>query len=266
VRGIGLTVGRCLTVALGLSVPLFSSACGGPSQSQLPRGDQLDELLGLLAVPDLYEAAFERCAKATGVGDSRATLVDESLATLPSDGSSGIVAAVIEGVVHPAPTEPEEAPVDSSVRMDGVDYPGGCSDFAQAQVALDPAETMRLTLLDQYSKEVGARLLADERTAALSRQWSSCMDRKGYPDLARPGSQLQVIQAEVARAGADLIRLNDALQFDRLISLGAKDCYENIQREQFAVRLEYENRFVDLHRAELESLVVVRDEHAKSPG
>ncbi|WP_225753125.1 hypothetical protein [Actinotalea sp. Marseille-Q4924] len=130
-----------------------------------------------------------------------------------------------------------------------------------------------MTALQEEMEGLWAQISADERITALTSRWSDCMADAGYPGLAAMEDAQNAVMEEQnaiyeevfegAGEDADYEALDAEVQ-ERTAALTGKeiatavadfDCREEIEFDEVQVEVtnEYQQTFVDTHRAELDA-------------
>lgn len=258
------------------------SACS--TESELPLGDELDQLLNVVTATDVYEANLRDCVAAENASlleefdewrlqiqrFERDFAVGRLDPTLESSGLAMLRLAEVRGEAPVAPEFPEASDSLREILYDPIERDGegfsGCSSYAEAQRTRHPSEALRLDLQQRYMDDISSRFWSDPLIESVNSAWSQCMAEFGYPGLARPGDQLRLIEQQVDVAGNDEDKLSAALVDDRALTGSLHRCLEQVEwHERFSsLRQSYEKRYVTENRAQIERLLLLLDEEARS--
>jgi hypothetical protein len=247
---------------------LASSACGSDAPAtEVPQGDDLDELLNLSTGEDFYLATIASCVESLGV-DPNGIPTQADVSEPPQDvgTGSGVVEQAILALTNP---QDESLPLSEQLpptlysalfdelKIDGQTY-AGCTGFAESERNALPVEILRIDLSDKYASEVGLRMFADSGWIALDEAWADCMTNAGYAGYDRPGDQLRMLMEETAAASTDLARLTELLRLDVAVTNASIGCDDRDAR--IAIRQTYESDFVRRYSNDLTRLILLRDE------
>jgi hypothetical protein len=248
-------------MALAAAACWVAGACGGPSEQELPSGDNLDRIINHLAISSDVENELVRCVTAQGVPFT-ADEVDAAFGQTKAEdepgqvGSSGIVEAYTDPDSARPPDTPLTRALEYRVRLDGVTYEHGCMEYISTVLADSPAEQLRQQLFDAYGEAIVNRATSDERWIAAEAAWATCMAEQGFPGYTRPGEQFTDIIERLNAAHGDQQAMREVENFDRAVTRAAESCNETLEIHD-VVANEMREWFVSEHEDDLTTLMLL---------
>lgn len=243
----------------------IASACSS-SSPEVPRGDDLDELLHAVPLTKSVELELRRCAQSAGVAltdrdvDTWFRPTANAITVDPKLQGSGLVSSML-GDTPQEQLGPDDrlAALSEPLDLEGVAYAGGCREYIDNVVADSEAERLRRILYDRYGEDVSSRVRADDRWVELDRQWATCMTESGFDGYRSVGDHLDDIlrRIDAAKSRAELEQLVD---FDAAVTTAAQECFVDIGAGRAEVIAEHEAQFIKENRGQLESLVLLVSE------